>query len=267
MASLGDTADSLRGTVIIDQANNISEDLNAILVDSYKRGCGKRRVTDITNKGRNLIDFDCYCPKVFASHDSLHDDLADRTFTVNMAPAGQPYPSPSASKTDWKYLRTRCVKLMLCEHRRVCQLTEELGEAEGFRFGELWLPIHVMLTLVDASEDELNIIKQYCQRKFAQVKYELSGWDYELVSLVSSHDSEEIYADELLNNLCQNIGALGEDEHHPGKQWLGKAMKRLGLVREKKGGKHEKTIYVLEREHANKLLGDNGKVGDIDPLQ
>lgn len=263
MASLGDTADALRGTIIIDQANHINDDLNAVLVDSYKRGAGKRRITDITNKGRNLLEFDCYCPKVFASHDSLLDDLADRTFTINMAPAGKKYPSPSASKTDWKSLRTRCVKLMLTHYKQVCELVEELGEEEGFRFGELWLPIHVMLKLVEAPEEELNSIKDYCERKFAQVKYELNGWDYELVYLVANNDMEEITAEDLLTNLCLNIGA-GEDQPKPGKQWLGKAMKRLGLIREKKGGKHDKTIYVLERDHAIKLLGDNGIVGDND---
>ena len=119
LASLCDTADSLRGTILIDQAHNLEGELKEILVDGYKKGGGKRRVIDISNSGRKVIEFDSYCPKVFASLEPLPDDLADRTFTINMAPASKIYPSPSASKRDWKQIRTDMVKLMLTIYREV----------------------------------------------------------------------------------------------------------------------------------------------------
>ena len=43
LASLCDTADSLRGTILIDQAHNLEGELKEILVDGYKKGGGKRR--------------------------------------------------------------------------------------------------------------------------------------------------------------------------------------------------------------------------------
>ena len=82
LAALSDTADSLRGTILIDQATNLNDDLREILVDGYKNGGGKRRIVDISTKGRKTLEFDSYCPKVFASTEPLTEDLADRTFTV-----------------------------------------------------------------------------------------------------------------------------------------------------------------------------------------
>ena len=150
LAALGDTADSMRGTIIVDQAHNFNDGLREILVDSYKMGGGKRRVVDLSNKGRKVLEFDCYCPKAFASHDPLPDDLADRTFTVNMAPASRAYPYPSASQRDWEGIRTSLVMMTLSSHRAVCDLVEEMSDEEGHRFGELWLPIRVVLTLAEA---------------------------------------------------------------------------------------------------------------------
>ncbi|MFC1966470.1 hypothetical protein ACFLWI_05950 [Chloroflexota bacterium] len=256
-AALGDTADSLRGTILIDQAHNLEGELKEILVDSYKKGGGKRRIVDISNKGRHTIEFDCYCPKAFASLNPLPDDLADRTFTINMAPAGRIYPSPSASKRDWKQMRTDMVKLILTAYREVFELVEDLSETEGNRFGELWLPIVVILKLVKADQEEVDEIKEYCERQFSQVRYELSEWDYELVSIVVEWSEDDITSEQLLDDLRLRISDVLE-ERKPGKQWLGKAVKRLGLVLEKKGGKHKKTVYALNKEQASKLLGGSG---------
>jgi hypothetical protein len=258
VAALGDTADSLRGTIITDQAHNLSPELIDILVDGYKKGGGKRRVVEITNKGRKVLEFDSYCPKVFASLEPLPEDLADRTFTINMAPAAKDYPCPSASHRDWTEIRTSLVKLTLRAHRDIYQMIHDINEPEGQRFGELWLPIEVILTLVCADEEEVDEIKKYCEQQFSQVKYELREWDYELVSIVSNSDTDEISAKELLEKLQSVI----DGEARPGKQWLGRAVQRLGLIREKKGGKHHKTTYVLNKEQAVRLLGEVGEVGD-----
>jgi hypothetical protein len=252
-ASLGDTADSLRGTILIDQAHNLEGELKEILVDGYKKGGGKRRVIDISNNGRKVIEFDSYCPKVFASLEPLPDDLADRTFTIYMAPASNIYPSPSASKRDWRQIRTDMVKLMLTTYPEVNSLIDEMAESEGNRFGEL----------VEADETEVSEIKQYCERQFSQVRYELSGWDYVLVEIIANLEGEEIPAEELLVIFRDQITDTFEDKK-PGKQWLGKAMKRLGLIREKVGNKHQRTIYIVDKEQAKKLRGGNEIIGGSD---
>lgn len=260
LPALSDTADSLRGTILIDQATNLNDDLREILVDGYKNGGGRRRIVDISSKGRKTIEFDSYCPKVFASIEPLADDLADRTFTINMAPATRAYPCPSASKRDWKQLRTDIIKLLLVKYQEVCRLTDEMSDDEGYRFGELWLPMRVILNMVEADEEEIADIKSYCEKQFSQVRYELGDWDYELVSIVSEADNDELSAEDLLRELHLRIEE-GIDGHKPQKQWLGKAMKRFGLIERKTGGKHSRTVYILNREQARKLLGIVGEVG------
>jgi hypothetical protein len=260
-ASLGDTADSLRGTILIDQAHNLEGELKEILVDGYKKGGGKRRVIDISNNGRKVIEFDSYCPKVFASLEPLPDDLADRTFTINMAPASNIYPSPSASKRDWRQIRTDMVRLMLTTYWEVNSLIDEMAEAEGNRFGELWLPIGAILKLVEADETEIREIKDYCQRQHSLVRYELSEWDSILVDIIANLENEKIPAEELLSMFRERIpGTL--DDKKPGNPWLGKAVKRLGLIREKVGGKHKHTTYIVDKIQAKKLLGGNEIIGD-----
>ncbi|MFC1967853.1 hypothetical protein ACFLVX_00470 [Chloroflexota bacterium] len=204
-AALGDTAESLRGTIIIDQAHGLGDELREILVDSYKKGGGKRRIIDLSSKGRKVLEFDCYCPKVFASLEPLPDDLADRTFTINMAPASRVYPSPTASTRSWIQTRTALVELMLTAYKEVAELIEEMSESEGYRFGELWLPIGVILALVRADQEEVAEIHSYCERQFAQVRYELSGWDYELVSSVLHWEDAEISSEDLLTDLQLRI--------------------------------------------------------------
>jgi len=260
VAALGDTADSYRGTIISDQAHNLGNELINLLTDSYKQGGGKRRVIDLNGK-RKVLEFDCYCPKVFASQQSLPEDLADRTFTINMAPASKAYPCPSASKRDWVGIRTSLVELMLTQHKDMCQLVEDFSDTEGHRFGELWLPMELVLTLCQQGLDEVEGIKSYCEQQFSQVKYELRDWDYAVVWIVANHPEESISSGDLLESLQQELSDVPEDKR-PGKIWLGKTMKRLGLFRERKGGKREETYYLLDKEHANKLLGRVGKVGE-----
>jgi hypothetical protein len=139
-------------------------------------------------------------------------------------------------------------------------IAKDLSEQEGFRFGELWLPINAVLKLAEVEEEEIAEIKEYCERQFSQVRYELSEWDYKLVSIVKDWDGDVATAEDLLSQLCLKI----DGDIKPGKQWLGKAIKRLGLAKEKIGGKHSKTTYRLDKEQAMKLLGQVGIIGESD---
>ena len=134
-----------------------------------------------------------------------------------------------------------------------------MAESEGNRFGELWLPISVILNLVEADASEVSEIKQYCEMQHSINRFELNDWDYILVEIVANLEDEEISAEDLLSTLQAEIPSSYDDKK-PGKQWLGKAMKRLGLIKEKKGNKH-KTIYIVDKEQASKLLGGNEIIG------
>jgi hypothetical protein len=75
-AALGDSADSLRGTLLLDQAEKLNSNENnnliGLLADSYKKAGGQRRVVEITKAGRSVLEFSTYSPKAFASRDEAY---------------------------------------------------------------------------------------------------------------------------------------------------------------------------------------------------
>ena len=73
------------------------------------------------------------------------------------------------------------------------------------------------------------------------------------MSLVADHEDGEVPAEQLLEKLLGLLNIAGDVK--PGKHWLGEAMKRLGLMREKRGGKHQKMLYILNRKQAIRLRG------------
>ncbi len=255
--ALADSADTLRGTLLLDQATNLNnnQDLLSILTDSYKREGGRRRIVTLTKTGRRVDEFDSYSPKAFASTQSLPEDLADRCFTINMSPAPYGLPDPSASGEDWRGIRTELYKVLLTHYKRVCQLVSQ-GNQEASRFGELWLPIWVMLTLARVEADEVEKIKAFCAEKFDQVRFELDDWDEALVRAVLESEGDIATSNELLSTLLANI-STDEDGARPGTKWLGKALKRLGLIkgksRRREAGQRGR-FYTLDKEQAKRLL-------------
>ncbi len=156
VAALGDTVDSLRGTYLIDQADSLElkgkEELLDILADSYKMSGGKRRIINFDKKkSREILEFETYCPKAFASIRELPEDLRDRCLVVGLIRSQKNFPDPDDSNENWKEIRGRIYKLLITnygfinsvyvvrkiEHRKKQEI---LG-----RSLELWLPFEVIL--------------------------------------------------------------------------------------------------------------------------
>lgn len=250
--ALADTTDALRGTLLLDQADNLDRnpELLAVLVDSYKREGGRRRVVTLTKTSRKVDEFDSYSPKAFASKKTLPEDLVDRCFTINMAPAPCAYADPSASGENWKALRTELYKLLLTYYGQVCDLISS-GLKEASRFGELWLPISIMLSLVKEEATQVEDTRNYCIEKFNLVRFELDDWRRALVEVVLEAPAEILNTD-LLDRLLTRL-ELREAEVKPGATWLGKELRTLGLLRQSRrvhGGQR----YILNKEHAKKYV-------------
>lgn len=262
--ALADTTDTLRGTLALDHAMNLeaNPDLLSILIASYKREGGRRRLVTLTKTGRRVDEFESYSPKAFASLRPLPEDLADRCYSVNTSPAPFNLPNPSASREDWMGMRTKLTKLLLSHYSQVCQLAQE-GTHEESRFGELWLPIEVMLNLAKVEAKEIEVIRDYCSEKFSLTKFELDAWDEALVR-ATLDAPDKVSSSELLQALHTNL-SLSEDEPKPGHKWQGRALQRLGLIKQKgrhrEAGKQE-LYYVLDKEQASRLL--TYAPGDID---
>ena len=250
--ALADTTDALRGTLLLDQADNLDRnpELLAILVDSYKKEGGRRRVVTLTKTSRKVEEFDSYGPKAFASKKTLPEDIVDRCFTINMSPAPCPYADPAAAMENWKVIRTQLYKLLLTSYSQVSSLISG-GLKEPSRFGELWQPVYVILSLVNAEVDEVESIRHYCVEKFNLVKSELDDWHQALVEVVLEAPVT-IFNKTLLDMLLDKL-ELKDAEVKPGTTWLGKELRALGLLKESRrvhGGQE----YILNKEHAERCM-------------
>lgn len=250
--ALADTTDALRGTLLLDQANSLDRnpELLAILVDSYKREGGRRRVVTLTKTSRKVDEFDSYSPKAFGSIKTLPEDLVDRCFTINMSPAPWPQPDPAAAIENWKAIRTELHRFLLTSHSQVCNFAGSRLK-EPSRFGELWQPIYLMLSLVNAEANEVENIRHYCIEKFKLVKSELDDWHQALMEVVLEAP-EVIFNKDLLSRLLDKL-ELKDAEVKPSTTWLGKELRALGLLKQS-GRVHGGQEYVLNKQHAKKYM-------------
>jgi len=200
----------------------------------------------LTKSSRKVVEFDSYSPKAFASRRILPEDLADRCFTINMAPAPSPYPDPGASGENWRAMRTSLYQLLLTNYDAVQKLINHETK-EPSRFGELWLPVSVLLSLVNEEAAKSKEIRDYCTEKFNLIRFELDDWRRALIEVVIDAPNEVVNKD-LLKMLLARLDPK-EGEAKPGETWLGKELRSLGLLKQstrQHGGQH----YVLNREHA-----------------
>ncbi len=167
-----------------------------------------------------------------------------------MSPAPYPYADPAAAMENWKAIRTQLYKLLLTSYSQVSSLISS-GLKEPSRFGELWQPINVMLSLVNAEANEAATMRCYCIEKFNLVKSELDDWHHALVEVVLEAPVT-IFNKTLLNMLLDKL-ELKDAEVKPGTTWLGKELRVLGLLKESRrvhGGQE----YILNKEHAERYM-------------
>lgn len=164
LAALGDTVDALRGTYLIDQADSLArignEEMRDILCDSYKRSGGKRRIVGIDRKkGREILEFETYAPKAFASIKELPTDLRDRCFVVQLTRSTRGnFPDPDSPGIDWRERRAKLYELLLSDHVLVSgkylerRISYKNDVSIVGRKLELWLPLEVILLCFGESE-------------------------------------------------------------------------------------------------------------------
>lgn len=128
-AALGDTCDGLRGTILQDQAEKLSEDGNIIglLADSYKKAGARRRLVEITKSGRTVLEFSCYGPKAFASTKQLDPDLTDRCVRIAMTRTRKELPDLEGWEPIWSELRDKLYRFTLTRFEDVWTHYRSIG--------------------------------------------------------------------------------------------------------------------------------------------
>jgi hypothetical protein len=237
MAALVDTTDATRGVFLIDQAEELlnNDELLGVLIDSYTTGGGKRRIVDLSNRKRKVVEFDPYSPKAFASKKELPSDLLDRCLRVTMLKAKKNYPEPWAYLPMWRDLRDKLYRLLLTKWREAQRIYQSIGSDISHRVGELWKPIETVLILESVSAEERQEIKQCFFECIQETQSELSDSEREVLEILLSETESTGEAELTVNDIAGLMETKpSEDMSDKAVQtWIGKTLSQLSLYSKK----------------------------------
>lgn len=270
-AGLGDTTSALRGTVLIDQAHQLSEELVDLLVDGYRRDGGRRRLVDVDNRGEPH-EFETFGPKALASADGVDPDLEDRLIVIHTAPASRPVEQLPAAEGEFRDLRSDLYASALdfwpLYADRAAELETERIKTRG---EELWRPVRSVLQVANAPDADLEAARELYRRSVVETTAELGDWELalldEVATLFQGTDVEEaeIENTELRDAVLHRLGLEGaDDQPRPGVRWVGSQLDRLNVLdgneRRREDGERRR-FYQFTRD---RVAGQLGRFG-VDP--
>ncbi|MEO5357138.1 MAG: hypothetical protein H7844_07560 [Nitrospirae bacterium YQR-1] len=255
VAALADSIDGVRGTFLNDQAEALSDPKNTeilgILADSYTPDGGNRRIVDISNKTRKVIEFNTYAPKVFASIREIDSDLKDRCVMITMLRALKDYPYPEPHLSVWPDLRDKLYRLLLTRWLDVRRIYPKTGAGVTQRVKELWRPLETILCLEQVSEIEIADILSVFLESMQQTQ---SGLDEReltlfeaLFKLLSETDCGQFTASEIALNMTDADSLFRTEKSKT--TWVGRALTRLNLYERIGNRIGNKQSYFFTLEH------------------
>ena len=266
LAALGDTVDALRGTYLIDQADSLerkgNEELLDILADSYKKSGGKRSVIVIDKrKGRETVEFETYCPKVFASIRELPEDLRDRCLIVPLIRSQRNFPDPDDDNENWREARGKIYTFLMTKYDIVgslysvkkiqYRLTQEiLG-----RSLELWLPVEVILECVGMQEKIAEAKARFLSH-YGFSEYEPSELEEEVIKIISQQLQEQeeiVLTPKAISELIDAEMFSPGDTTKQKAAKVGWAIKKFNLASEKKARTKDGVKYLFIKSNVDSI--------------
>lgn len=247
LPALGDTVDSLRGTYLIDQADSLerkgSEELLDVLADSYKKSGGKRRVVNFDKKrGREVLEFETYGPKAFASIRELPEDLRDRCLVIPLIRSQKNFPDVDESDHSWGEVRAKIYKFLITNYELFNSIYfakkvehRQKGEVIG-RSLELWLPFLVVFECVGLHEKVAEAWKKF-STQYGFSEYEPSELEEEVIKQLLNRlldQPELILAPKELAETMPDEVFPSADTFKQRAAKVGWAIKKFNLASEKK---------------------------------
>ncbi len=262
VAALSDTTDGIRGAFIIDQAESLSNPDNAemvgILADSYSRGGGKRRVVDISNKGRKILEFETYSPKVFATYKSIHYDLKDRCIEIIMLKGENDFPYPKANSPIWLGMRDKLYRLLLTKWKNVEGIYPQTGKHVKNRVKELWQPIETILRLEEVPEDEYVAIENFFNESMQETQTELTEFELDLFEALRVLVPESVKTVLTVTDIAKKINENYDELESRGQKSLqtkiGNKIKQLNLYTRNAGRVNKKRAYEFESSYIESVF-------------
>ncbi|MEI7636109.1 MAG: BT4734/BF3469 family protein [Syntrophus sp. (in: bacteria)] len=270
VASFVDTVDGLRGAFLTDQAESLSDPRNVEIVgyhaDSYTVGGGKRRIVQIVNGARKVLQFESYGPKAYSAQKELDEDLRDRCIIIAMIRTNKEFPYPAAHLPIWAELRNDLYRLLLTKWQEVQKIYPETGKDLSMRIRELWRPLDTVLRLENVSEQEIAGIKKVFLESMAFSQDELSEREMFLIeALLKLAEAKKddpngisLAASDIGNQMkamAQTANTdLGFDKDRALFTWIGFAIKRLSLFTGRDTTKNaRKHQYFFHFHHVNDI--------------
>jgi len=273
VASLADSLDGVRGTFLNDQAESLSnpknEEILGILADSYTVGGGKRRIVNITNRSRKVMEFETYSPKAFASIKEINTDLKDRCVQITMLRTMGNYPDPEAHLPIWQEIRDKLYRLALSKWQKVKEIYEETGKDVSRRVKELWRPIETVLKLEDVPAEEMQTVLNVFLESMIETQAGLSDRELELfdvlMQMLADGEVKKLTVGDMANRM--------DEENFKSRQaltiWIGKAIKQLSLYDKYLGREKNKHLYKFSYDHVKNVFdryaipnGTNGSMAE-----
>ena len=262
VAALSDTADSIRGTFLIDQAESLSNPDNVemvgILADSYSRGGGKRRVVDISSKGRKVLEFETYSPKAFATYRNIHYDLKDRCIEIVMLRGENEFPYPKANSPLWLEARDKLYRLLLTKWKDVASIYPETGTKVKNRIKELWQPIETILRLESVPDEEFIAIQNYFDESMQETQVELNDDELDLFDalkrLLQGCRKRTLTVTDIAKEVNDEYEFLEDKDKKSLQTKIGNKAKQLNLYSRKVGRVNKQRAYEFENSHVESIF-------------
>ncbi|HUC01713.1 MAG TPA: hypothetical protein VMA75_02310 [Candidatus Paceibacterota bacterium] len=265
LAALGDTVESSRGTFLIDQADSLggqnNEELLEHLTGSYKKNGSKRKLISLDKGKRNQLEFETYCPKVFASIKELPEDLRDRCLIVPLIRSGKNFSDPNDDNPLWLALRSKLYRFLFGNYADVANeyflrraMYKQSNEITG-RHLELWLPFETLLRQCHVGEEEISAGKNRFISQYKFTESELGELDEAIIGVVLKKlDNEEkitLSPKEILEDLDnEQFSDSKTDRQKAG--LVGAAIRRMNLSSERKRTKKGIT-YLFEKKKVERV--------------
>jgi len=262
LGALTDTSDSLRGTLLLDQAETLKNpdnfDFVSFIADGYKRDSGKRRLINFNSGQRKVCEYETFCPKAFASWKELPEDLRDRVVEIPMLRTTLPLPDLdelSAQRTaeirGWLYQH------LLTQWPYVREAYEQTKEGTGLkgRIRELWRPLETIFRLAKIPENLFSDIKREYLNIVTENQIELPKRVKLLYSAILNIAGEE----ETIKTTATEIKEVMEEidvelAENVTPQWIGRIIETNKVGRKLEERLNNKRLWRLDVKRIRKIF-------------
>lgn len=252
IAALGDTVDSYKGTLIIDQAETLSLPNNleiiGILADSYNAMGGKRRIVSIENGTRKVLELETFCPKIFASVKEIDDDLRDRTILIQMIKSTRKFKKPNFSSDIWRKIRGELYKNFL-KHGSKVYVNYRKFHSCSERSEEILQPLIFLMQYMGLPDYEIGNIAHFLRRSISFTQFEMAEDEKTLMEGIL--DSFGMFSEEIRLTDKDIKDILIKKNINKNIKWAISKMKQFSLIKdiikEKEGTKGIR-YYLIDRE-------------------